>query len=130
MLQFETAPRDLVVLDERGLPLRARDNERRYFEGPWMHQYRGTYYFSYSTGDTHRLVYATGDDPFGPFTFRGEILSPVIGWTTHHSIVEFQGRSYLYYHDASLSGGVSHKRCVKVQELFYDNKGAIRPLQP
>ena len=130
MLHFETAPRDLVILDERGLPLEARDNARRYFEGPWMHKYRGRYYFSYSTGDTHRLVYATGDDPFGPFTFRGEILSPVIGWTTHHSIVEFQGRSYLYYHDASLSGGVSHKRCVKVQELFYDDKGAIRPLQP
>ena len=130
MLHFDTAPRDLVIVDDIGEPLPAADNTRRYFEGPWMHKYQGTYYFSYSTGDTHRLVYATGASPFGPFTFRGEILSPVIGWTTHHSIVEFEGRSYLYYHDASLSGGVSHRRCVKVQELFYEADGAIRPTQP
>ncbi len=130
MRSLETAPRDLVILDESGRPLSSADNARRYFEGPWMHKYQGTYYFSYSTGDTHRLVYATGANPFGPFTFRGEILSPVIGWTTHHSIVGFEGRWYLYYHDASLSGGVSHRRCVKVQELFYEADGAIRPMQP
>ncbi len=130
MRHFETEPRDVVILDESGRPLSSADNARRYFEGPWMHKYQGTCYFSYSTGDTHRLVYATGESPFGPFRFRGEILSPVIGWTTHHSIVEVEGRWFLYYHDASLSGGVSHRRCVKVQELFYEADGAIRPMQP
>jgi len=130
MLQLETTPSDLVIVDEQGEPLKAGDTTRRYFEGPWMHKYRGTYYFSYSTGDTHTLVYATGDNPLGPFRFRGRILSPVIGWTTHHSIVEFEDRWYLYYHDASLSGGVSHKRCVKVQELFYEEDGSIREMIP
>ena len=130
MLQFATKPRDVVILDEKGQPLLAGDNGRRYFEGPWMHKYQGRYYFSWSTGDTHTLVYATGDNPWGPFVFQGPILSPVVGWTTHHSIVEHQGRWYLYYHDAILSGGISHRRSVKVQELFYDEKGAIRPMEP
>ena len=95
-----------------------------------MHKHKGVYYLSYSTGNTHLLVYATSTRPEGPFTFRGRILSPVVGWTTHHSIIEHGGRWWLYYHDSSLSGGTSHKRCVKVQELFYAADGSIIPLEP
>jgi beta-xylosidase len=130
MLEFAALPQEVSIRDEHGDPLEARDTARRYFEGPWVHKYQGLYYLSYSTGDTHALVYATAAKPFGPFTFRGRILNPVIGWTTHHSIVEFGGKWWLYYHDASLSGGVSHKRCVKVQELTYDRDGSIRTLDP
>ena len=60
-----------------------------------MHKVGDTYYFSYSTGDTHFIVYATGKSPYGPFTYRGKILEPVLGWTNHHSIVEFKGKWYL-----------------------------------
>ncbi|HEX2091205.1 MAG TPA: hypothetical protein VHG28_02340 [Longimicrobiaceae bacterium] len=62
-------------------------------------------------------MYAVGDDPYGPFTCQGVILTPVLGWTTRHSIVEFQGKWYLFYHDSSLSGGKTHLRSVKVAEL-------------
>ena len=130
MLQFAAPPQDALIVDGQGLPLPGRDTNHRYFEGPWMHKYRGTYYLSYSTGDTHFLVYATSDKPTGPFTFRGRILNPVLGWTTHHSIVEFGGRWWLYYHDASLSGGITYKRSVKVQELFYETDGSIRLMEP
>ena len=130
MKQFAEAPRALVILDEHGEELRADDHDRRYFEGPWMHKYRGKYYFSYSTGDTHLLCYATGDSPYGPFTYQGVILTPVLGWTTHHSIVEVDGRSYLYYHDSSLSDGVTHLRSVKATELHYDDEGKIITINP
>jgi beta-xylosidase len=130
MKTFAEPPRPLLILDEQGEPLRSRDTARRYFEGPWLHRYRGRYYFSYSTGDTHHLAYAVGDSPYGPFTYRGHFLTPPVGWTTHHSIVEFGGRWWLYYHDASLSGGVNHMRCVKVQELRYDAAGDIVPMDP
>jgi Glycosyl hydrolases family 43 len=118
----------LQILDETGEPLKAWDHDRRFFEAAWMHRYNGKYYFSYSTGDTHYLVYATGDSPTGPFTYRGRILEPVIGWTTHHSIVEFNGHWYLMYHDASLSQGQNHLRCVKMRELFYTAEGEIIPM--
>jgi hypothetical protein len=126
MLSFVSPPRNLRILaPETGDPIAADDHERRFFEAAWMHRYQGTYYFSYSTGDSHYLVYATGDSPLGPFTYQGRILEPVLGWTTHHSIVEFQGRWYLFYHDCELSGGVDHLRSVKVREILYDEEGRI-----
>jgi hypothetical protein len=95
-----------------------------------VHKYGGKYYFSYSTGNTHFLCYAIGDNPYGPFTYQGQILSPVVGWTTHHSICEFQGKWYLFYHDSILSNGVTHLRSVKVTELQYDANGRIVPISP
>ena len=130
MRSFAGEIRPLPVLDAGGALLRADDHERRFFEAAWMHKRDGVYYFSYSTGDTHFLVYATGDSPLGPFTYRGRILDPVIGWTTHHSIIEFEGKWYLFYHDASLSGGQNHLRCVKATELFYGADGTIHPAAP
>jgi len=130
MKQFAEAPREVAIVDEAGRPLQAGDHDRRYFEGPWMHKYQGRYYLSYSTGDTHLLCYATADNPYGPFVYGGVILTPVIGWTTHHSIVEFEGRWWLYYHDSILSGGVTHLRSAKVAELHYEADGSIRTLHP
>ncbi len=129
MLQFAETPRDAVIVDENGQPLLGGDRERRFFEAAWMHKYDGTYYLSYSTGDTHYLVYATSDNPYGPFTYRGRVLEPVQGWTNHHSIVEIDGQWYLFYHDAQLSGE-TNLRNVKVTPLTYNPDGTIQPLDP
>ncbi len=125
MLQFAEEPRDLVILDEHGKPLTQGDTKRRFFEASWMHKYNGKYYFSYSTGDTHLLCYAMGDNPYGPFTYKGVILNPVVGWTTHHSIVEFRGKWYLFHHDSVPSGGRTWLRSMKVAELTYNPDGTI-----
>ncbi len=125
MLQFAEEPRPIVVLDEEGKPLTAGDNERRFFEASWMHKYNNTYYFSYSTGDTHKLCYAISDNPYGPFTYQGMILTPVLGWTTHHCIVEFKGKWYLFHHDCVPSQGKTWLRSLKVCELHYDDNGQI-----
>jgi beta-xylosidase len=130
MLEFAEKPRDLVIVDDAGKPLLAGDRTRRYFEDPWMHKYNDTYYFSYSTGDTHQLVYATSKNPYGPYTYRGVILTPVLGWTTHHSIVEYQGKWYLFYHDCELSKGINHKRNVKFCSLEYRADGSIVTINP
>lgn len=130
MKQFAQAPREVVILDEAGQPLRAGDHDRRFFEAAWLHKYEGRYYFSYSTGNTHYLCYAVGDSPYGPFTYQGRILEPVVGWTTHHSICEFDGQWYLFYHDSILSGGVTHLRSIKVAPLQHDADGRIRTLRP
>jgi hypothetical protein len=129
MTGFAGGVSELSIVDAAGAPLLAGDTERRFFEASWMHKHRGTYYFSYSTGDTHYLAYATSQSPLGPFTYRGHLLEPVVGWTTHHSIVEFRGRHYLFYHDSTLSEGVTHLRCVKVAEIVYEADGSMRVLQ-
>ncbi|MBD2867275.1 glycoside hydrolase family 43 protein [Paenibacillus arenilitoris] len=130
MLSFQDAPQEIAILGEDGKPIAAGDEDRRYFEGPWVHKHNGWYYLSYSTGTTHKLVYAVSRNPMGPYTFKGTILTPVIGWTTHHSIVRFEDKWYLFYHDCSLSGGVNHKRCVKYTELHYNEDGTIRTIDP
>ena len=130
MSGFKAAPKMVKILDENGEVIKAGDEDRRYFEGPWMHKFNGKYYLSYSTGTTHYLCYAEGDSPAGPFTYKGRIMEPVIGWTTHHSIVEIEGEWYLFYHDAEFSGGISHKRCVKYTKLNIHEDGTIDTIHP
>lgn len=130
MTEFAEAPKDVKILDQNGKEFLGANHEKRFFEASWMHKYNGKYYFSYSTGDTHLLCYAIGDNPYGPFTYQGVILNPVIGWTTHHSIVEFNNKWYLFYHDTEVSEGKTHLRNVKVTELKYDKDGKIITINP
>lgn len=124
MLQFAEEPRPVIVVDADGNPLRA-DDPHRFFEASWVHKYNGKYYLSYSTGDTHFLCYAVSDNIYGPYTYRGVILTPVVGWTTHHCIVEYRGQWYLFYHDSVPSGGKTWLRSLKVRPLAYTPDGDI-----
>lgn len=128
MLNFAEEPRDVMIVDENGEPLKAGDHHRRFFEASWMHKYNGKYYFSYSTGDTHYLCYAIGDNPYGPFIYQGVILTPVVGWTTHHSILEIKDKWYLFHHDSVPSGGKTWLRSMKVIELEYNEDGTIKTI--
>ncbi len=128
MLEFAEPPRDLMLLDETGQPIKAGDHQRRFFEGSWLHKYQDVYYYSYSTGNTHKICYATASNPYGPYTYRGVILTPVVGWTTQHSILAFSNRWYLFYHDSVRSGGKTWLRSIKVVEMKYDTDGGIQTL--
>ena len=130
ILSFAEPLQDLQILDEQGQPILAGDNERRFFEAAWVHKYKDVYYISYSTGDTHLIQYATGSSPYGPFTYQGKILEPVLGWTNHHSIVEHKGQWYLFYHDSELSEGKTHLRNIKAAKLEHDESGKIIPIDP
>jgi len=124
VLQFAEPSRPVVIVDDEGKPLPA-DDPHRFFEASWMHKHGGKYYFSYSTGDTHLLCYATGDNPYGPFTYRGVMLEPVVGWTSHHSIAKYKGEWYLFHHDCQPSHDVTWLRSLKVMPLRYDDAGNI-----
>jgi len=130
LLEFSEKPKEIQIVDKDGNLLLAGDNERRFFEAAWMHKHNGKYYFSYSTGDTHFICYAIGSSPYGPFTYTGKILNPVVGWTSHHSICKIKAKTYLFYHDSSMSKGVTHLRCVKMAELTYKKDGTIVTLNP
>lgn len=129
MTGFAEPVHEVLIVDEAGQPLKAGDHDRRFFEGVWIHRFGGLYYLSYSTGDTHRIVYATSTSPYGPFTWRGVILTPVEGWTTHHSIVEVEGQWRLVYHDALRSGHTLF-RDAKWTGLVHEADGTIRTIDP
>lgn len=130
LLAFSEEPKEVRILDENGNLLLEGDTDRRFFEASWLHKFNGTYYFSYSTGDTHFICYATGNNPYGPFTYQGRILNPVIGWTSHHSICEVDGKWYLFYHDSSLSKGITHLRSIKLTEITHGPDGTIATINP
>lgn len=125
MKSFAEEVKEIKIVDKDGKLFTEKDNDKRFFEAAWIHKYKGKYYFSYSTGDTHFINYAIGDNPYGPFTYQGVLLNPVDGWTNHHSIVEANGKWYLFYHDVQLSGK-THLRNVKVTELKYNEDGTIQ----
>jgi hypothetical protein len=129
MLEFAEKPREVLLLDQNGELIKAGDNEKRFFEAAWVHEHNGKYYFSYSTGDTHFIAYGIGDNPYGPFTYQGNILNPVQGWTNHHSIVNFEGKWYLFYHDTELSGKTP-LRNIKMTELIHNEDGTIQTIDP
>lgn len=130
LLEFAETPKEVQIIDENGILLLAGDNNRRFFEAAWMHKHDNKYYFSYSTGDTHFICYAVGDNPYGPFTYKGKVLNPVVGWTSHHSICKIKDKDYLFYHDSSLSKGVTHLRSVKLTEINYRDNGTIITVNP
>lgn len=128
MLEFAEPPREAMIVDAQGRPLLAGDEARRFFEGSWMNKAGGKYHLTYSTGTTHLIVHAVSDSPYGPFTYKGVVMKPVTGWTTHSSIVPFDGRWWIFYADSQISGQ-THLRNVKLTELFWDGDG-IRTIDP
>lgn len=129
MKGFDEPVKEIQLVDANGNTFTESQNDKRFFEAAWVHKYNGKYYFTYSTGDTHFINYATGDSPYGPFTYQGVVLHPVQGWTNHHSIVEINSKWYLFYHDVQLSGK-THLRNIKVTELQHNADGSIEAIYP
>lgn len=110
-----------------------------FFEAVWVHKREGKYYMSYSTspfvGAKPMIAYCTSDSPLGPYKYQGVILDPVNSGTNHHSIVNYKGQDYLFYHTADLSKSLNDgfhngvRRSVCSDSLFYMSDGSIRKVQ-
>ena len=127
MISFAEDPKPIRIIDENGNPILTKDHDRRFFEAAWIHKRNGIYYLSYSTGNTHYIVYATGDNPYGPFTYRGVLNNPVQGWTNHHSTIKIADNWYLFYHDTQISGK-DFLRNVKFSEMTHNSDGTIETI--
>jgi len=126
---------DMITIDG---PVQTLEGTDHFFEAIWMHKYNGIYYLSYS-GD-EQILYATSENIMGPYTYQGRILDRVNSITNHHSIVEFKGNWYLFYHNADLSFSklpeghperefATFRRSVCVDRLEYDENGKIKEVK-
>ena len=96
-------------------------------EAPYVHKRGATYYLSYSRHFPEEMVYATSNSPAGPWTYRGLIMDKNEGVKTiHQAIIDFNGKSYVFYHNAKLKGGGEFRRSVAVEELHYNADGSIK----
>ena len=105
-------------------------------EGPFAFERNGKYYFTFpwvrEKDGTETLAYAMADHPMGPFTFKGIIMdeSPTKCWTNHHSIVEYQGQWYLFYHHNDYSPKFDKNRSVRIDSLNFNPDGTIQKVVP
>ncbi len=95
-------------------------------EAPYVHKRKGTYYMSYSRFFPEEMVYATSKSPAGPWEFKGLIMEKNANVKTiHQAIIDFNGKSYMIYHNAKLPGGAEYRRSVAVEEFTYNKDGSI-----
>ena len=109
-----------------------------FFEAAFVHKRDGVYYYSYSSdfteGHNAALEYMIGDNPMSGFEYQGAFLPNANinnGNNNHGSIVEFMGKTYVFYHARKLQQelGVNkvNNRSVAVQELTYAADGKLNP---
>ena len=123
---------NMTALDSEPQPVKGLPEGFK--EGPFAFERNGKYYFTFPwvRDSTETLAYAMGDSPMGPFEFKGVIMeeSPVACWTNHHSIVEYRGQWYLFYHHNDYSPDFDKLRSVRCDSLFFNPDGTIRPVVP
>ncbi len=102
-----------------------------YEEAPWLYKRKGAYYLFYAGGPIpEHLAYATSDSPEGPWKYGGTVMAKEGGsFTNHPGIVDFRGKTYLFYHDASLPGGSGFTRSVCVREMDFGRDGKVNPVK-
>ena len=115
-------------------PQAVRELPPKFKEGPFLFERNGVYYmtFPYVAEKTEQLVYATGDNPMGPFKYAGVIMdeSPAGCWTNHHSIIEYRGQWVLFYHHNDLSPRFDKNRSIRADSLFFNADGTIQKVIP
>ncbi|MBN2513205.1 MAG: family 43 glycosylhydrolase [Sedimentisphaerales bacterium] len=123
MLELDSEPLVIGNLPQKGL-----------IEGPFVFERNGIYYLTYPhvQNKTERLEYAISTSPMGPFEHKGVIMdeSPSGCWTNHHSIVEYKGQWYLFYHDKDLSPDFDKNRAIRADYLSFNEDGTIRKVTP
>lgn len=105
-------------------------------EGPFAFERNGLFYLTFpwvrQKNGTETLAYAMSESPEGPYTFKGLIMDewPDKCWTNHHSIVQYRGQWYLFYHHNDYSPSFDKCRSVRVDSLSFRPDGTIVKVHP
>lgn len=101
-----------------------------YEEGPWLYKRNDLYYLLWAGGPIpEHLGYSISESPVGPWKYGGTLM-PTEGhsFTNHPGMIDFRGKTYLFYHNGGLPGGSGFTRSVAVEEVEFIKEGAITPL--
>jgi arabinoxylan arabinofuranohydrolase len=105
--------------------------EHYFHEGGYMVKRNGIYYFIYAhmgrAGRPTCIGYATSSKPMGPFTYGGVIIDndhcdPGC-WNNHGSVVNVNGRWYVFYHRSTHGTYTMRKACV--EPISFNEDGSI-----
>ena len=99
-------------------------------EGAHIHRRGDWYYLSYGYGMPEKIGYARSHQISGSWAFTGILNEvPENCETNRPAIIDYKGKSYLFYHNGALSGGGSHRRSVCIDYLCYNDDGTMKPVQ-
>jgi hypothetical protein len=106
----------------------------RQAEGPFAFEYNGYYYLTYPyvRENTEVLGYAMSRNPMGPYEYKGLIMEEHSNgcWTNRHSIVNFKGQWYLFYHHNDYSPDFDKNRSARIDKVFFNEDGTIQEVTP
>ena len=110
-----------------------KDLPNRQAEGQFAFEYNGNYYLTYPyvRENTEVLAYAMSKNPMGPYEYKGLIMAeqPNGCWTNHHSIVNYKGQWYLFYHHNYLSPNDDKRRSACIEKLYFNADGTIQEVK-
>ena len=110
-----------------------KDLPNRQAEGPFAFEYNGNYYLTYPyvRENTEVLGYAMSKNPMGPYEYKGLIMAeqPNGCWTNHHSIVNYKGQWYLFYHHNYFSPKDDKRRSACIEKLYFNADGTIQEVK-
>ena len=132
-LKDSMAELDGDVVEMTGLP-------EGFKEGPFAFKRGNWYYLSFpwvrgskenGANPTETLAYAMSASPLGPWQFKGIIMAEHENncWTNHHSLVEYEGQWYLFYHRNYLSPNDDKRRSACIEKVFFNPDGTIREVR-
>lgn len=128
MIELAEQPRRVIYASEEIMNC----DTLQYNEGPYMHKYKGKYYFSYTNwhNPNRQGYYAVADNPYGPFKWMGAMAPHPVGAQDHHSIITFKDKHYYFYHVGGLEfmpkDWNGERRILCFDEMFYNEDGSIR----
>ena len=110
-----------------------KDLPNRQAEGPFAFEYNGNYYLTYPyvRENTEVLGYAMSKNPMGPYEYKGIIMPEHENgcWTNHHSIINYKGQWYLFYHQNAFSPNDDKRRSVQIDKLYFNADGTIKEVK-
>ena len=110
-------------------------------EGPYAFKRGNWYYLTFPwvrgkkgiDGDnpTETLAYAMSKSPLGPWDFKGIIMAEHSNgcWTNHHSIVEYKGQWYIFYHTNFFSPKDDKRRSACIERISFNADGTIKEVK-
>ena len=109
-------------------------------EGPFAFRRGDWYYLTFpwvrgskenGANPTETLAYAMSKSPLGPWDFKGIIMAEHANgcWTNHHSLVEYRGQWYLFYHTNFFSPRDDKRRSVCIEKVTFNSDGTIQEVK-
>lgn len=103
-------------------------------EGPWLYRrqdengnYYGDYYIFYAYSWREKIGYSTCSDLMkGDWVYGEVIMDPTATSNTNHpAVFDWNGKTYMIYHNGSVDGGSGFRRVACIVEIEFEDDGYI-----